>query len=53
LKGSNRKLLIECIKARERERKIIRVGWEIERFFTDKMDFVRRELEILWRMEAI
>jgi len=53
-KGDNRKLLIECIKAREREKDS--KGWmgERERIFTDKMDLVlerrsfrRRELKTL------
>jgi len=46
LKGNNRRLLIECIKKREKGSK----GWiGKERIFTDKMDLIWRELKILER----
>jgi len=41
-------LLIDCIKARERE-KGSKEWIEKREFFTDKMDLVRRELKILGR----
>jgi len=47
LKRGNRRLLIECIKAREREKDSKR--WMGDRIFTDKMDLVRRKLKILGR----
>jgi len=48
LKGGNRRLLIECIKARVRKKVCKRWMGEKEDF-TDKMDLVRREVKYLGR----